>query len=86
MTATTQTAEPITNALLDQLQDEMRDMAVNLRAEARVLIEDDDVRANRDLADAMQYIADNRPLLVRFAFTLRNSKTRTDAIAALVSA
>lgn len=82
--ATTETVKPITDALLDQLQYEMREMAIELRSEARAcLIEDDDIRANRDLADLLDYVAENRPLLVRFGFTLRKHHTRHAAIRSL---
>ena len=74
-------ARPISGALLDQLQDELREMAIELRSEARSnLIEDDDIRANRDLAELLEYIANNRPLLVRFGFTLRKHHPRHAAI------
>lgn len=73
--------KPITDALLDQLQDELREMGIELRSEARAcLIEDDDIRANRDLAELLEYVADNRPLLARFGFTLRKHHTRHAAI------
>jgi hypothetical protein len=83
-TDTTADVKPITDALLDQLQDEMREMAIELRSEARAcLIEDGDIRANRDLADILDYVAENRPLLARFGCTLRKHHTRHAAIRAL---
>lgn len=75
---------PITDGLLDQFQDELREMAIDLRGEARAsLIEDDDIRANRDIAELLDYVADNRPLLARFGCTLRKYHTRHSAIRAL---
>lgn len=75
--------KPITDALLDQLQDELREMAIELRSETGSLVEDDDIRANRELAALLDEVAYNRPLLVRFGCTLRQHSTRHSAIAAL---
>lgn len=77
---------PISDQLLDQLQDEMREMARGLQSEARTLCEDDDTQANRELADYLNEIAANRPLLVRFAFLLRKHATRHAALAELTGA
>jgi hypothetical protein len=78
--------KPISDKLLDQLRDEMRSMAVDLRSEARASCEDDDATANKNLAWTLDELATDRPLLVRFAFLLRSHSTRHGALAELTGA
>lgn len=76
----------VTDAGIDQLQDELREMARDLRGEAQTMIEDDDVTANRDLSALIDEIANARPLLVRFAFLLSKHADKHSAIAELTNA
>ncbi len=77
-------AKPITDALLDQLEGELRQMADELRCEGRAFPgeagEDDGVRASKELSEILDDVAACRPLLVRFAFTLRRNHDRHSAL------
>ena len=77
--------QPITDSLLDEFQDELREIAASFRASANAACEDDDMKADHDLAETVEYIAYNRPLLVRFAYMLRNHKTKASALAEIAS-
>lgn len=74
-------SKPITDALLDQLQDEMLEYARSLRAEASLSCEDDDATLNENLAWTLDDIATDRGLLTRFAFLLRSHSSRATALA-----
>ena len=76
---------PISDRLLDQLSDELRENARSLRAEASLSCEDDDATLNKNLAWTLDELATDRGLLVRFAYLLRAHSTRHSAIAALTS-
>lgn len=72
---------PISDKLLDQLSDEMREYARSLRFEAATLIEDDDAALNVQLSSLLEEVATDRGLLVRFAFLLRSHSSRASALA-----
>jgi len=72
--------KPITDALLDQLSAEMREMAIQLRSEARASCEDDDATLNKNLAWTLDDLATDRGLLIRFAYLLRGNATRQGAL------
>ena len=75
----------ITDKLLDQLQDELREYARTLRHDARLSCEDDDSTLNKNLSWTLDELAGDRGLLVRFAFLLCSHSTRSSAIAAIVN-
>ena len=77
---------PITDALLDQLSDEMRQYATSLRADASLSCEDDDITLNKNLAWTLDDIATDRGLLTRFAFLLRSHSRRARALAEITGA
>lgn len=72
---------PITDRLLDQLQDELREYARDLRSEAAASVNDDDSTLNKNLAWTLDDLATDRGLLVRFAYLLRSHSTRASALA-----
>ncbi len=72
--------KPITDALLDQLSDEMKMLAVESRSRANVACESDERQVEQDMAELMEYVAYNRPVLVRFAFLLRGNASKQSAI------
>lgn len=77
---------PISDKLLNQLQDELRAYAVDLRAEARASCEDDDATLNKNLAWTLDDLATDRGLLIRFAYLLRSHSTRASALAEITGA
>lgn len=72
---------PITNELLLQLSDEMREYARDLRSEARTSCEDDDATLDKNLAWTLDEIAQDLGLLTRFAYLLRKHSSRASALA-----
>ena len=72
---------PISDSLLDQLSDELRSYAIDLRSEARAACEDDDATLNKNLAWTLDDLATDRGLLVRFAYLLRSHSSRASALA-----
>lgn len=84
--ATATTTAQISDRLLDQLQDELREYARDLRGEISLIFEDDEVAQNKSLAQALDGLADDRGLLVRFAYLLRSHSTKASALAAITGA
>lgn len=82
----TTTQRPISDPLLDQLQNELREYARDLRSEASTSVEDDDAALNKSLAWMLDELATDRGLLVRFAFLLRSHATRASALAEITEA
>jgi hypothetical protein len=78
--------KPISDSLLDQLQDEMREMARDLRAQSAAACEDDDAKLSRELAWMFDDVAGDRGLLVRFAFLLRKHSDKHGALAEITGA
>lgn len=76
----------ITDRLLDQLQDELREMATQCRSTARSSVEDDDATLDKNLAWTLDELAGDRGLLVRFAYLLRQHSTRDGALAEITGA
>ena len=76
----------ITDGLLDQLSDEMKEIARNLQAEAAIACEDDDAKLDRELAWMLNDVANDRGLLVRFAFVLRAHSSHHSALAEITGA
>lgn len=80
----TPAVKPITDALLDQLEGELRQMADELRCEVRAFPGetggDDGLCASSELSEILDAVAAYRPLLVRFAFTLRRNHDRHSAL------
>ncbi len=77
---------PITDELLSQLSDEMREMARDLGSEAQTSCEDDDATLNKNLAWTLDDLATDRGLLVRFAYLIRKHSTRHGALAEIAGA
>jgi hypothetical protein len=73
--------KPISDNLLDQLSDELKAYAIDLRSEASASCEDDDATLNKNLAWTLDDLATDRGLLVRFAYLLRSHSTRASALA-----
>lgn len=78
--------QPISDKLLDQLSDELREYARSLRSEAAASVEDDDATLNKNLAWTLDDLATDRGLLTRFAFLLRSHATRASALAEITGA
>lgn len=84
LNAATNVVEPITDALLDQLEGELRHMADELRCEVRMFPgepgEEDGILASMELSKLLDSVAANRRMLTRFAFTLRRNHDRHSAL------
>jgi hypothetical protein len=75
--------KPITDRLLDQLSDELKSYAIDLRSKAKAACEEDDARLDGTLAEMIDEFAIDRGLLTRFAFLLRSHSTKASALAEL---